>query len=184
MDFLYQLDVNILLGIQNLFHSDVLTPIMKAITHMGDKGYVWIALSLFFCIFKKTRKVGVIALFSLVCVWFVNNEIIKVLVHRTRPFNAVPEVVRLIKAPKDYSFPSGHTAAAFAAAVVFFQLLPEKIGIPIIAFACLMGFTRMYVGVHYPSDVLGGAVVGTVGALLSIWVSRKISAYIEKRHKK
>ena len=163
------MEADILLWIQNNIRNDVLTPIFKFITTLGNAGVIWIVFSVGLLIPKKTRRVGVLALVSLFFSALIDNVILKNVVARTRPYDVIEGLTSLVGAQKDYSFPSGHTGSAFAAAVVMFRELPKKLGIPILVFACLMGLSRLYVGVHYPSDVLGGVLIGTGIALLTYW---------------
>ena len=172
------MEADILLWIQNNIRNDVLTPIFKFITTLGNAGVIWIVLSVGLLIPKKTRRVGVLALVSLLFSALIDNVILKNVVARTRPYDLIEGLTSLVGAQKDYSFPSGHTGSDFAAAVVMFRGLPKKFGIPILVFACLMGLSRLYVGVHYPSDVLGGVLIGTGIALLTYWSG---TAWIEQK---
>lgn len=110
---------------------------------------------------------------SLVGSVVVNNLFLKNVVARTRPYEVVEGLTRLIEKQSDYSFPSGHTAASFAAAVILFLQLPKKYGIPALILAVLISFSRLYLGVHYPTDVLAGAVSGTLIALAVHWIFGK-----------
>lgn len=92
----------------------------------------------------------------------VNNVFLKHLVARSRPFDVIAALHPLISKPTDYSFPSGHTACSFAVGFLLFRKLPKKFDIPCLLLAILIGFSRIYVGVHYPSDVIAGAVSGIV----------------------
>lgn len=173
------MEADILLWIQNNIRNDVLTPIFKFVTTLGNAGMIWIVLSVGLLIPKKTRRVGVLALVSLSFSALIDNVILKNVVARTRPYDVIEGLTSLVGSQKDYSFPSGHTGSAFAAAVVMFRGLPKKYGIPILVFACLMGLSRLYVGVHYPSDVLGGVLIGTGIALLThwfgtVWIEQKV----------
>lgn len=163
------MEADVLLWIQNNIRNDVLTPIFKFVTTLGNAGMIWIVLSVGLLIPRKTRRVGVLALVSLLFSALIDNVILKNVVARTRPYEVIEGLTSLVGVQKDYSFPSGHTGSAFAAAVVMFLGLPKKCGIPILVFACLMGLSRLYVGVHYPSDVLGGALIGTGIALFTYW---------------
>lgn len=98
----------------------------------------------------------------------INNMILKHLFNRTRPYEVVDGLMRIIEKQSDYSFPSGHTGSSFAAGVVMFRELPKKYGIIALVLACLVSFSRLYVGVHYPTDVLAGAVTGTISALIAV----------------
>ena len=167
--------------ILNWFQSiqnDFLTVLFKVITFLGEGGLIWIILGLCLAAYKKTRWIGISVLLALLFSLLVGNVTLKPLVARPRPCWRNPSVNLLIQNPKDYSFPSGHTGSAFAAAVVMFRGLPKKFGIPILVFACLMGLSRLYVGVHYPSDVLGGVLIGTGIALLTHWSG---TAWIEQK---
>ena len=165
-DAFMKLDGDILLWVQEYIRNDILTPIMKFITHLGDGGYVWIAILILFLFFAKTRKTGILMIFSLLGSLLINNKIIKVLVARTRPYIAVEGLNRIIEAQSEKSFPSGHTSSSFAAAVVIYCMCPKKIGIPALILAALISLSRIYVGVHYATDVLAGALVGTAIALV------------------
>ena len=166
MDVLLQLDGNILLWIQEHVRNAVLTPVMTFITHLGDAGWIWIALAIVFLLVKKMRRTGVLMTCSLLGSLIVNNLILKNLVARTRPYEAVDGLQRIIEAQRDLSFPSGHTGSSFAAAVVIFLTCPGKIGVPALILAFLIMFSRLYVGVHYPTDVLAGMITGTLIAVL------------------
>ncbi len=100
---------------------------------------------------------SLLALFFSLCV---NNLLLKQIVARTRPYDAIPDLVPLVARLTDFSFPSGHSAAAFSAAGVFVKTLPKRFGIPLFLFAVVIALSRLYVGVHYPSDVLCGVISG------------------------
>ena len=169
-----QWDDQFLLFLQENVRSDVLTPIMTFITRLGDKGLFWIATAIILCCFKKTRPLGIMAGISLVFSVLINNAILKNLVARPRPY--LPETVGgkglilLIEEQHDWSFPSGHSGASFAAAVVYLVKGPKKLGIPSIILAALIAFSRLYVGVHYPTDVIAGIITGTFCAIISIMI--------------
>jgi len=169
-----QWDDQFLLFLQENVRSDVLTPIMTFITRLGDKGLFWIATAILLCCFKKTRPLGIMAGISLVFSVLINNAILKNLVARPRPY--LPETVGgkglilLIEEQHDWSFPSGHSGASFAAAVVYLAKGPKKLGIPSIILAALIAFSRLYVGVHYPTDVIAGIITGTFCAIISIMI--------------
>lgn len=100
---------------------------------------------------------SLLALFFSLCI---NNLLLKQIVARTRPYDAIPDLVPLVARLTDFSFPSGHSAAAFSAAGVFVKTLPKRFGIPLFLFAVVIALSRLYVGVHYPSDVLCGVISG------------------------
>lgn len=159
---LLEFDGQILLFFQEFIRNRFLTPILVFITSLGNAGIIWILISIGFLFFNKTRKIGCMGLLALFFSLIVNNVLLKNLVARVRPYDAIPELIPLVKKPIDYSFPSGHTAAAFSAACVFVRNLPKKFGIPLIVLAAVIAVSRLYVGVHYPSDVLIGLINGIV----------------------
>lgn len=172
-EFLVNLEGPILLWIQEYIRNDFLTPAVTFITHLGDGGFIWILLTALCLVFAKTRKTGVLLTFSLLLNFLANNLILKNFVARIRPYEAVEGLHRIIEAQSDFSFPSGHTGCSFAAAVVIFLVCPRKAGIPAMILAVLIALSRLYVGVHFPTDVLGGALVGTAAALIVCQVYRK-----------
>ena len=172
-------DGQFLIWLQENVRNDVLTPIMKLITHLGDKGIFWILIAVVMLFFKKTRPLGIMAGIALVFSVLINNVLIKPNVGRIRPYEVVDGLKLIIERQDDPSFPSGHSGASFAAAVVFLVKGPKKIGIPAIIMAALIAFSRLYVGVHYPTDVICGIITGTCCAIISfmIWsiVEKKAS---------
>jgi len=174
MDSLLALDGGILLWIQEFLRRDWLTPVVAFFTHLGDKGLLWIALCVLLLCFKKTRKAGVAGAVALVFSLLLTNGILKNLVGRTRPWIDVAGLTALVHEPDPNSFPSGHTSAAFAAAVAWWQTLPRRWGVAALAVAALMGLSRLYVGVHYPTDVLCGVLVGCLCGFLAGLVIKKL----------
>ena len=120
----------------------------------------------------KTRKVGILVSVALLLDVLTCNVILKPLIARTRPYDVNTAVELLIRAPRDYSFPSGHTAASFAAAAALWFADKKKLAIPALVLAVLIAFSRMYFYVHYPTDVLGGAILGMVCG----WLSYKLQS--------
>ncbi|BCN31169.1 phosphatase PAP2 family protein [Anaeromicropila herbilytica] len=165
INYLTSMDGNILIFIQEHLRSPIVTPIFRFITSLGNKGAIWIILSIALLCFKKTRKTGILAIIALFLSLLIDNILLKNIVARTRPYEIVNGLHILINKPSDYSFPSGHTGSSFAAAIIFYKELPKKYGILALMLAILIGISRLYVGVHYPTDVLGGAMIGTFIAL-------------------
>ena len=169
MDALAALDGGILLWIQEFVRIDFLNPIVSFYTHLGDAGILWLVASLAMLCFKKTRKAGFLGLLSIAMSGLLTNVLLKPLVARDRPWLTVEGLRFLVEEHDPNSFPSGHTSAAFAAAGIWFKTLPERwMGITGIMLAVLMGLSRLYVGVHFPSDVLVGALMGLLAACL-VW---------------
>lgn len=166
------LDGEILLQIQQHLRSDMLTPFMKIITFLGNGGWFWILCAVILLVLPRTRKTGYAAVLSLIFGTIVTNLLLKNIVARPRPFTEVEGLIPLIAKPTDFSFPSGHTTASFAVALVMLRMLPKKYGIPAVVLAALVAVSRLYLGVHYPTDVLAGFVVALVGSTLAVWIVR------------
>ncbi len=161
------------LGIDNWilsWHNPVTDAIFTVITRLGDEGILWIALAIVFLCFKKTRKIGITMGLGLIITTLLGNEIIKKIVERPRPFATEGALLQgdqlLVPEPGQFSFPSGHTGSSFAAAVSIF-MYDKRFGIPALVMAALIGFSRLYVYVHFPTDVIAGTILGTVSALIA-----------------
>ena len=156
LELIQSIDENVLLFIQEHIRVGFLNQPMVWISTLGNAGLVWILLGLILTIIPKTRKYGVLSLTSLLICFIFNNILLKNLVARPRPYTQLPELVMLMQCPADYSFPSGHTCASFAVAGSLFWAMDQKwntIRIPALVLAVLMALSRMYVGVHYLTDV-------------------------------
>lgn len=174
----WALDTNILFWIQNLLQNDVFDVIIPFYTSLGEDGIIWIVLGLILLIPKKTRKCGIMVLGALLVMLIVNNIILKNLIARSRPCWTFPEMVRLVKNPSSFSFPSGHTVSAFAVAFTIFSQ-HKKLGKVVIVMASIMAFTRLYVFVHYPTDIYGGIFVAAAITTFVCFAEKKISPKIE-----
>ncbi len=178
-----QFEASIILWIQENLRG-VLDGFWVFVTHLGDGGYLWIAIGIALLIFKKTRPVGITVLLSLAINACMTNLTLKDFFGRPRPFNVNPEIVTLIKHPSSFSFPSGHTSGSFSAALVLFHMLPKKIGTPAVALATMIAFSRMYIGVHYPTDILGGILVAIIASVLAILIVSKVREKIQLKDRK
>ena len=174
------MEIHILDMIQNLRTpiGDVVVPL---ITRLGDAGIIWIILTVLLLIIPKTRKTGVIMMAALLVDVLLCNVFIKNLVARTRPFDVNTAVQLLVAKPRDYSFPSGHTSASFAAACALVRTLPQKWGTVCMILAGVIALSRLYVGVHYPSDVLGGMVVGIFAGWAGWKLMQMLMLQMEKK---
>ena len=165
ISFLQQFDSSILLAIQDM-RLDLLNPLMIFVSTIGNAGLIWIFLGVILTIIPKTRKLGILSLASLLGCFLFNNILLKNLVARPRPYTQLPDLSLLVPYPKDYSFPSGHTCSSFAVAgsLLHSGKTWNALRIPAFVLAILISFSRLYVGAHYPSDVIVGAIIGLVGS--------------------
>lgn len=173
MGIIYSIDYSILMFLQEHIRNDILTGIFKFITMLGNGGWFWIVLSLLLLINKQTRKIGLTAIIALIIGALITNVCLKNMVARIRPYDRYSDIIPLIAKPKDFSFPSGHSCASFAAAFVYFKLMPKEFGIPTIILASLIAFSRLYIGVHYPTDVLFGILIGIFSAYMAVIIYKK-----------
>ena len=149
------MEIHILDMIQNLRTpiGDVVVPL---ITRLGDAGIIWIILTVLL----------------LIC-----NVFIKNLMERTRPFDVNTAVQLLVAKPRDYSFPSGHTAASFASVTALYLAGEKKMWKAALVLAVLIALSRLYLYVHYPTDIIGGVIFGS----LSGYLGYKIVEWIQKK---
>ena len=161
-DFIQNIDISVIEKIYSLQHnlnSELFNKVMIFFTILGDNGMIWIAVALILFLNRKYRKIGVFSIVSLIICALAVNVILKPLIHRPRPFSELADITLLIKAPKDYSFPSGHTAASFVMVYIFFRHI-KKYFIPVLITGILIAFSRMYLSVHFPSDIIAGIIIG------------------------
>lgn len=149
---------------------DTLVPV---ITTLGNKGYIWIAIGIIMCISKKYRKYGMILLAVLAAGLLVGNVCLKHLIMRPRPCWINDSVDMLIRIPRDYSFPSGHTLSSAAAATVITGA-DRRLGWVSITLAVLIALSRLYLYVHFPTDVLAGALIGFGLGMAGLAIGRKV----------
>lgn len=190
--FATSFDLPILEWIQENVANGFLDFLMPIITIFGDAGIFWIACAAVMLIFPKTRKTGLAMGVALVMGLLVCNICLKPLVARMRPLvyeveklgNSAADLLHsgqlLVGKPSDFSFPSGHTIASFEAAGVL-MLNNKKLGIPALVLAILIAFSRMYLFVHYPTDVLVSVVLGTLFAILANYLVKKGADKLEAR---
>lgn len=155
-------ELSILDWIQTHLTSSFGDSVMPWISWLGNGGVLWICMAVILLIIPKTRKTGAAMAVSLALEALCCNLLLKPLVARVRPCDINTAVELLIERPEDFSFPSGHTGASFAAAAALF-FSKNKLWIPAVILAMLIGFSRLYLYVHFPSDVLVGMILG-IGA--------------------
>lgn len=162
-----------------------LNAVMPVITLLGDAGIFWIAIAVVLLFFPKTRKVGLGMGAALIIGLLVCNVTLKPLIARIRPYDYQLQhfgvtIKLLIEAQHDFSFPSGHTIASFEAATVLL-IHSKKAGIPAMILACLIAFSRLYLYVHYPTDVIASVILGICFGFLGNWLVKKGFALYENR---
>ena len=187
------LELSILDLIQKL-HTPLGDQVMCAITKLGNGGAIWIALTLSLLLVPKTRRCSAVLAAALVINTILCNGILKPLVARPRPCDVNTAIQLLIPRPSDWSFPSGHTSASFASASALFfhvyrisgAMVPEsqdaakKLWKPALVLAFLIAFSRLYLYVHYPTDVLGGIVVGCLSGYAGYRFNRILTLFFSK----
>ena len=156
----------------------VLDAIMPVITVLGDAGIFWIAVAVLFIFTRKYRKTGIGMIIALMMGLVICNICLKPTIARIRPYDFKEEylgvvVNLLIDKQHDFAFPSGHTIASFEAAVVIL-LGSKKLGIPAMILACLIAFSRLYLYVHYPTDVIVSIILGSILALIGWYLAQKV----------
>ena len=172
MNWLNELELPILWWMREHLTNPFLDTVMPYITSLARHGEFWILLALILICFKKTRKAGVAMGIAMACGYLIGNMGMKNLFVRTRPYNMV-EVDLLVAKLSDFSFPSGHTLVSFEAATAL-TVYHRKWGVAAFALAALIAYSRLYLFVHYPTDVLAGAVLGIAIGLAACYVTDRL----------
>ena len=164
------------------FLQSIRTPfgdfIVPLITYLGEFGAVWIVLAIVLLANKKYRKAGLVVAVALILDLIICNGILKNIFRRTRPCDINTAVKLIIPHPSEFSFPSGHSAASFAASSALLFAGKKKLAIGAFILAALIAFTRLYLYVHFPTDILGGALAGVLAGFLS---SKLVEFIIKKK---
>ena len=173
LESIQQFDEQALVWIAEHVRNGLLNPLMMFYTRLGDAGLLFIALGLALLLFKATRKAGFSALCAMLIGLIVVNFTIKPLIARDRPWVVLGDGFNLVPEHDPNSFPSGHTNSAFAFAIALCMAAPKRwMKIAAVCLAVVMGLSRLYVGVHFPTDVLVGAVIGSLCGLLGAWIAK------------
>ena len=167
------LDFSLLYLIQENLRSEWLDVLCAFLSRAFQLGIPWLILGAVLFCFKKTRSAGVILVAAVALAFFFNEIAIKNAVGRERPCTIDPSIQLAIERPTSYSFPSGHTASCFAAVGTLLFTF-KKLGVPMLLFATFMGFSRMYLFVHFPTDVLAGAAMGLLMAWVTVLIFREL----------
>ncbi len=166
MNALNQYEVGILHSMHDALECEFADFFFSTVTHLADAGIFWIILALVLLFFRRTRRAGITMAIALVLGLVIGNLTLKPLIARIRPYDFDPSIILLIPPEHDFSFPSGHTFASFEGAVGIW-LCHRKWGSAAIVLACCIAFSRLYLMVHYPTDVITGAILGTVLAVIA-----------------
>lgn len=165
MNFLNEFELPILRSLHDAVQSGFGDTFFPVITKLGDGGIFWIVLAVVLLCFRKTRRAGLAMAISLVLGLLLTNLTIKPLVERIRPYIVDPSIALLIPPESDFSFPSGHTSTSFECAFVLFAY-HKKAGTAALVLAATIAFSRLYLMVHYPTDILAGVAIGAVVAVI------------------
>ena len=168
MNPLIQFEGEILMWIQQHLRCGVLTPLMRILSTLGNGGAFWIVLTVLLLMLRRTRRTGAFCAVGMLLTFVAVNLLLKPLVGRTRPYELFDALSVLVKLPGDASFPSGHSANSMACAWAIFRTMDKKYGVPALVLALLIALSRLYVGVHFPSDVLAGLIIGGAMSELSL----------------
>ena len=169
-----KMDFAILDWIQRVFKCGFMDWFMPFITKFCDDGIFFIALTILLLLIPKTRRLGLAAAFALIINHVATNMVIKNIVCRPRPCH-LREVEMLVHIPSSFSFPSGHTSTSFAVtfALMLFDREKWKRWLPVGILSCLIAFSRLYLYVHFPTDILGGFIVGLCSAVLAVFLAKR-----------
>ncbi len=179
VSFIQNTDLEILNLIQRYLKSSFMDSFMVFITTLGNKGLVWILISLLLMIKKEYRKIGLYALLALILVTVLGEGILKNAIGRVRPFVGIEGMELLIKEPRSFSFPSGHTAIAFVMASVLGHKI-KRMRIPLYILASLIAFSRLYLFVHNPSDIVAGIILGFLCSTFIIFLYENDNLLLKK----
>ena len=168
------MDLAIVVWAQTL-HDPVLDRLMVWITTLGNNGFIWIVFALVLLCFPKTRPYGLVCTIALLLGVLFGNLLLKNIIARPRPYTHLPDVTLLIPTLHDWSFPSGHTCSSVSAAMCIW-FWNKRWGIAAATLAGLITFSRLYLAVHYPTDLLGGALLGVACALAARWMISQLQA--------
>ena len=172
VEFIKNMDWAVLYWIRDTFTCPALDYIMPKITSLGDKGFIWILIAFVLLCTKQNRKYGITLSVGLLAGVLFGYVFLKNLIELSRPNWIDQSITLLIANPTDFSFPSGHTLSSAIAATIL-TMSNKKFGYIAIPLACLIAFSRLYLFVHFPSDVLAAALIGSlIGALVFIGIKR------------
>ena len=172
-----EIELKILDWIQSI-RTPIGDVVMPFVSGLGNAGMIWILLAIILMFAPKTRRSGAILIIALCFEVIVCNVILKNIFCRIRPCNMNTAIQLLIERPYDFSFPSGHTGASFASVSALYLAGEKRLWKVSLILAVLIAFSRLYVYVHYPTDILGGIVVGITAGYIAYWAVRRSSQIV------
>ncbi|ACU93975.1 PAP2 superfamily protein [Cryptobacterium curtum DSM 15641] len=176
------MDLAILHMIHTLSVVPLLNSVMVGFTSLGEYGAVWLALAVMLTLTKKYRAWGICLVAAVGLTWVLGDVVLKPLVARPRPFMVDSSIALIITPPSGFSFPSGHSGASFAAATIFFLSPARRLAkVAVAILAIIIAFSRLYLFVHNPTDVLAGALLGIVCACVVVVAYRRLNSMAESR---
>ena len=172
-------DLSVLNFISENIRCPFLDTFFSFVTKLGDGGVFWIMVTFILLIIPKQRKTGLMMAIAMILGLIIGNGILKNAVARIRPYDLV-EAEIIIKHLSDFSFPSGHTLVCFEAASVL-TIRKSRLWIPAVVIAVLVAFSRLYLFVHYPTDVIAGAVLGILFGFCGVFLGGKLYDFIAEK---
>lgn len=174
IEYIRAFDNSMLEFIQRNMRSGALDMLMPYVSYLGSGGFIWIVAA-FALLFKKRNRVAAVAvIIALILCALIGNLGLKPLFARLRPYELKPDMVLLIPRLADFSFPSGHTMSSFAAALVMFRR-SRRLGACAFIVGAAIAFSRLYLYVHYPTDVIGGVIFGLAAGFAALRLSNAIA---------
>ena len=172
MELIKHIDEVILIFIKDNLSNNFFNIIMPIISALGNIGFIWILSAIVMISMKKYSNYGFAVITALAIGYLIGNIILKNIFARIRPYNMIEGIELLIAPLSDFSFPSGHTLSSFAAAMIIFAA-NKRWGIPAFILASLIAFSRMYLFVHYPTDIIAGILIGLFSAYITLLIFKK-----------
>ena len=182
LEMVQQWDESVLVWIAEHLRNPVLSLPLNFYTQLGNHGMLFIIFAAVLLLFRQTRRAGASAATGMLLGLFVTNLTIKPLVMRPRPWLVIENFTALVAEHDPNSFPSGHSCCAFAFGMALYLTLPQKWArVTALVAAVIMALSRLYVGVHYPSDVIAGTLIGILCGMAGAWIVRRVEAFLQKR---